>query len=37
MFNALVVDKDEESGKTSAAVKQIGLDDLPRGRGDGGG
>lgn len=29
MFNALVVDKDEESGKTSAAVKQIGLDDLP--------
>ncbi|MCB1340660.1 MAG: oxidoreductase [Pseudooceanicola sp.] len=29
MFNALVVDKDEASGKTSAAVKQIGLDDLP--------
>ena len=29
MFNALVVDKDEESGKTSAAVKQITLDDLP--------
>ncbi len=29
MFNALVVEKDEESGKTSAAVKQIGLDDLP--------
>jgi acrylyl-CoA reductase (NADPH) len=29
MFNALVVDKDEESGKTSAAVKQIGEDDLP--------
>ncbi len=29
MFNALVVNKDEESGKTSAAVKQIGLDDLP--------
>ena len=29
MFNALVVDKDEESGKTSAAVKQIALDDLP--------
>ncbi|WP_120502577.1 acryloyl-CoA reductase [Roseovarius sp. EL26] len=29
MFNALVVDKDEESGKTAAAVKQIGLDDLP--------
>ena len=30
MFNALVVEKDEESGKTSAAVKQIGLDDLPQ-------
>ena len=29
MFNALVVNKDEESGKTSAAVEQIGLDDLP--------
>ncbi|MDT8328785.1 MAG: acryloyl-CoA reductase, partial [Roseovarius sp.] len=29
MFNALVVEKDEDSGKTSAAVKQIGLDDLP--------
>lgn len=29
MFNALIVDKDEDSGKTSAAVKQIGLDDLP--------
>ena len=29
MFNALVVEKDEESGKTSAAVKPIGLDDLP--------
>ena len=29
MFNALVVEKDEESGKTSAAVKEIGLDDLP--------
>ncbi|WP_294606750.1 acryloyl-CoA reductase [uncultured Roseovarius sp.] len=29
MFNALVVNKDEESGKTSAAVTQIGLDDLP--------
>jgi len=31
MFNALVVEKDEESGKTSAEVKQIGLDDLPDG------
>lgn len=31
MFNALVVEKDEESGKTSAAVKQIALDDLPEG------
>ena len=31
MFNALVVEKDEESGKTSAAVKQIGLGDLPEG------
>lgn len=29
MFNALVVEKDEDSGKTSAAVKQIGVDDLP--------
>ncbi len=31
MFNALVVRKDEESGKTSAAVEQIALDDLPQG------
>ena len=31
MFNALVVEKDEESGKTSAAVKQITVDDLPHG------
>ena len=31
MFNALVVRKDEDSGKTSAAVEQIGLDDLPEG------
>ena len=31
MFNALVVNKDEESGKTSAAVAQLGLDDLPAG------
>ncbi|MDQ2088997.1 acryloyl-CoA reductase [Marimonas arenosa] len=29
MFNALVVRKDEDSGKTSAAVEEIGLDDLP--------
>ncbi len=29
MFNALIVDKDED-GKTHAAVKQIGLDDLPQ-------
>ncbi|MEQ9259126.1 MAG: acryloyl-CoA reductase [Roseovarius sp.] len=31
MFNALVVEKDEESGKTSAGVTQIGVDDLPQG------
>lgn len=31
MFNALVVDKDEESGKTSAGVQQISVDDLPEG------
>ncbi|MFN3209262.1 MAG: acryloyl-CoA reductase [Roseovarius sp.] len=31
MFNALVVEKDEESGKTSAEVKEIGVDDLPEG------
>ena len=29
MFNALIVNKDEETGKTSAAVTQIGLEDLP--------
>jgi acrylyl-CoA reductase (NADPH) len=29
MFNALVVEKDEESGKTAAQVKQITVDDLP--------
>ncbi len=29
MFNALVVNKDEESGKTSAAVQELSLDDLP--------
>jgi acrylyl-CoA reductase (NADPH) len=31
MFNALMVRKDEETGKTSAAVEKIGLDDLPHG------
>lgn len=31
MFNALVVDKDEETGKTSAAVRGITLEDLPEG------
>ena len=31
MFNALMVRKDEESGKTSAAVEDISLDDLPSG------
>ncbi|MCR8550269.1 acryloyl-CoA reductase [Salipiger sp. P9] len=31
MFKALVVEKDAESGKTSATVKEIGLDDLPEG------
>ncbi|NVK16784.1 MAG: oxidoreductase [Rhodobacteraceae bacterium] len=31
MFNALVVNKDEGSGKTSAAVEQISLDQLPEG------
>ena len=31
MFNALVVDKDEESGKTSAAVEKISTDQLPAG------
>ena len=30
MFNALVVRKDEESGKTSAAVEQIAETDLPQ-------
>ena len=30
-FNALIVDKDEESGKTSAEVGQLALDDLPDG------
>ena len=31
MFNALVVNKDEENGKTSAAVEQVSLDQLPEG------
>ena len=31
MFNALVVEKDEDSGKTSAAVQQIAEDQLPEG------
>ncbi|MDU8913197.1 acryloyl-CoA reductase [Aestuariicoccus sp. MJ-SS9] len=31
MFKALVVEKDEESGKTSAGVAEIGLEDLPEG------
>ena len=30
-FNALVVEKDEDSGKTSAAVQQIDVDQLPAG------
>lgn len=30
-FNALVVTKDEESGKTNAGVTKLGLDDLPDG------
>ena len=31
MFNALVVEKDEDSGKTSAGVQQISVDQLPAG------
>ena len=31
MFHALVVNKDEESGKTSAAVEEISVDQLPKG------
>ncbi|MBT3140361.1 oxidoreductase [Phaeobacter gallaeciensis] len=31
MFNALVMSKDEDSGKASASIKQIGLEDLPEG------
>ena len=30
MFNALIVEKDEESGQTSAAVKAIEVSDLPK-------
>jgi len=31
MFKALVVNKDEDSGKTSAAVQKLSLEDLPEG------
>lgn len=31
MFNALVMDKDEDSGLASASVKQLSLEDLPQG------
>ena len=31
MFNALIVEKDEETGKTSAGVQQISEDQLPVG------
>jgi acrylyl-CoA reductase (NADPH) len=31
MFKALVVEKDEESGKTSAAVQDLAMEDLPGG------
>ncbi len=31
MIRALVVEKDEESGKTSASVQQIAESDLPEG------
>jgi acrylyl-CoA reductase (NADPH) len=31
MFNALIMDKNEDSGKASASIKQIGLEDLPEG------
>ncbi|WGW03177.1 MDR family oxidoreductase [Tropicibacter oceani] len=31
MFKALIVEKDEETGKTSASVQQIGEDRLPEG------
>ena len=31
MFDALVVNKDADSGKTSAGGQQMSLDDLPNG------
>ncbi|WP_170398691.1 acryloyl-CoA reductase [Ruegeria arenilitoris] len=31
MFNALVMEKDEESGLASPSVKQLSMDDLPKG------
>lgn len=31
MFNALMVEKDDESGKTNASVRQIDIDALPHG------
>ncbi len=31
MFNALLVEKDEETGKASASIRQISEDDLPHG------
>ena len=37
MFNALVVTKDEDSGKTAAAVQQIGIEDQTQYQGRHGG
>ncbi len=31
MFNALVMEKDEESGLASASIKELSIDDLPHG------
>ncbi len=31
MFNALVMEKDEESGLASASIKELSIDDLPNG------
>ena len=31
MFNALMINKDEETGLATAAVEQIGVDQLPAG------
>ncbi|WP_171204725.1 acryloyl-CoA reductase [Ruegeria sp. HKCCA0235A] len=31
MFNALVIDKDEESGLATGSIKQLSVDDLPHG------